>query len=171
MVRGPTVTLAYGLEQLLIFLLSCSPNFPRISKRYTRADRRETFFRDWFCTKAYEHFNISNNMQIQWPKNNFFCSFPQIMLSYCFCLCFACAPFRLCRFCLLKPGFTNIKALSMAQDNPFTCDLFRLDPMHLFKTFCPLWEKTHVRLNKLVVDQIFFTLHLPFELPSALILY
>ena len=42
----------------------------------------------------------------------------------------------------------------MAQDN-FFCDLFRLGHMHLFKTFCPLEKKTHVRLNKVVLDQIF----------------
>lgn len=43
----------------------------------------------------------------------------------------------------------------MAQDNFFFCDLFRLGHMYLFKTFYPLGKKTHVRLNKVVLDQIF----------------
>ena len=115
-----TVTLVYGLDEMLIFLLACSP-LPHISKWYTRADPGETFF----LMRLVLHRGVRTLTQatICKFKGVKIISFSQ-MLTYCSCPCFAYEPFRLCRFCLSKPVF-KIKNSMHEKEQFFSCDLFR----------------------------------------------
>ena len=62
----------------------------------------------------------------------------------------------------LKRGFPNKSSL-YGRGQLFFFDLFRLGQIYfVFKTFCYLGKKTHIRLNKDVVfDQIFNTKYSP----------
>ena len=107
-------------------------------------------------------------MQIQWCKNYFIFSVAQIMLTYCSSSCFACAPFPLCSFCLLKPGVTN--KISIHDTGQLS---LRLSSLGSNVFISPLaWEKnTSGSIRSLSIRSLTQTTRpLSFELPSAFII-